>query len=332
MRHKHIVAAALGGLFCAGWAQAADPPPPADPLTVTIQSGDAERFARLWLETGGAPTAEQLERGYLDNASYGVGVFTPHRIENGGKLARVIAANRAVYDRAVRECLPVAKAANADLRSIYLGLAGLLPEAKLPQIYLAFGANNSGGTAGRGAQVLGVEVLCRINPTMAGFRTTLRHFFAHETVHTLQGEGTEKGRATPLLDNVLREGAADFIAYLVTGEVPDPARAAWAAPREAQLWPEFQADVVTAKTADFNSPDRTSPGRAALHRWVANASPEPWKDRPHELGYWLGMRIWQSYFDAAADKRQAVRDMLNWDDPEEVLRRSGYSGGSPAAK
>jgi hypothetical protein len=304
------------------------PPPPADPLTVTIHSEDADRFAALFRETKGALTADQIQRFYLDKGTYGVEVFTPGRIENAAKLARSVAANREGYDRAIRECLPAAKAANADLRSIYLGLAGLLPEAKLPQIYLVFGAGNSGGTAGPGAQVLGVEVLCRISPTMEVFRTTLRHFFAHETVHTLQVEPGDKANATPLLTNVLMEGAADFIAAMVTGEVADPRRVAWATSREADLWREFQADVVTARSIDWNNPDRTSPPRAALHRWVQNASPKPWTDRPHELGYWLGMRIWQSYFDKAPDKRKAIRDMLTWTDPDDVLRRSGYSGGA----
>ena len=173
--------------------------------------------------------------------------------------------------------------------------------------------------------------MCRISPDLDKFRTTLRHFFAHETVHTLQADPGDEGKATPLLTTVLREGAADFIAAMVTGEEADPRRVAWAMPREAELWREFQADVVTAKGLDWKSSDRTAPPRAALHRWVQNAVPEPWTDRPHELGYWLGMRIWQSYFDAAPDKPRAIRDMLNWTDPEEMLRRSGYLGGSAKA-
>lgn len=38
------------------------------------------------------------------------------------------------------------------------------------------------------------------------------------------------------------------------------------------------------------------------------------------------MRIWQSYYENAKDKHQAVRDVIEWDDPEEILRKSGYEG------
>jgi hypothetical protein len=34
------------------------------------------------------------------------------------------------------------------------------------------------------------------------------------------------------------------------------------------------------------------------------------------------MRIWQSYYDAA-DKRQAIRALLDFEDAEAVLKRSG---------
>lgn len=331
-RRTGMTAMMIGGLLLAGAAmaapQVATSPPPADPLTVEVRAEDAERFARLFAATGGKPTAAQLQKDYLDGASYGVSVFTPGRIGDAERLATAIARDPAAYERAIRTCLPAAKAATADLRAIYLALHGLLPDRKLPQIYLVFGAGNSGGTAGPGAQVLGLEVLCAQEDSIEGFRALLRRFFAHETVHTLQRDRASQG-PEPLLTGALEEGAADFIAGIVTGQTPDPQRAAWAAPREVELWAEFQQDMAKTRGVDLGAEPEPKAAVAAYLRWLANYKDAPpgW---PYELGYWVGMRIWQSYYDRATDKRQAIRDMLDFEDAGTMLKRSGYAGGTAA--
>lgn len=304
-------------------AVATSQPSPADPLTATINTADAERFARLFGATNGKPSAEQIEKEYLDGASYGVTVFTPHRIVNATNLAKAVAANPAGYERAIRYCLPRLQQYNTDLRSIYLALHGLLPDQSLPQIYIVFGAGNSGGTAGPNAQVLGLEVICSVSgDTPEGLRTTLRKFFAHETVHTFQIDPTEPQKSF-LLAAVLQEGAADFIASIVTGETPDPQRASWAAQRELTLWTQFKKDLLlTQAPADKSHPKAA---QAAMLRWIENYknAPPGW---PTEVGYWTGMRIWQCYYQAATDKHLAIHDVISWNNSEAILRKSGYSG------
>lgn len=297
-------------------------PASADPLTVTIHIEDVERFAKVLATTNGRPTASDIQKGYLDHPSYGVSVFTPGRIGDAARLANKINADPALYNRAVHECFPRVREATADLRAIYLALHGLLPDQPLPQIYVVIGAGNSGGTAGPGAQVIGLEVLCAENPSPIGFRTALRRFFAHETVHTFQQDitGVEK---SPLLGEALIEGAADFIAALVTGEVPEPDRANWASQREGMLWDQFQKDMpVSLATAQDNPPPEAV---KAVNRWLHNykSAPPGW---PSEAGYWVGMRIWAAYYAAATDKHRAIRDMLKWNDPEVILQKSGYRG------
>jgi len=214
-----------------------------DALTATAHTTDADRFAAVFDAAHGKPTAQALQKGYLDPGSRGVEIFTPNRIRSADNLAATVAAHAELYRRAVDICLPIAKESSAELRAIYLALEGLLGEVDLPEVYIVFGANNSGGTAAPGAQVLGLEVLCRLTETEEAMRKLLRTFYAHETVHALQApEDAEVFRADPLLFAVMREGSADFIARLVTGKVPDRARDAWARPREAFVWREFLKD------------------------------------------------------------------------------------------
>ena len=336
-RQMHLAAAlvlALSSITPTAHAQPAGGPPPsagsvvnagADPLTVRIHVEDVERFATLLSATNARPSAADVQRGYLDHASYGVSVFTPGRIGDAARLADKIRANPDLYRRAVSDCLPRVKAATADLRAIYLALRGLLPDRPLPHIYVVIGAGNSGGTAGPGAQVIGLEVLCRENPSPAGLRTALRRFFAHETVHTFQ-QNISGIEASPLLGEALVEGAADFIAALVTGETPEPERARWALPREKILWAQFVKDMPASLPTARDDP----PAEAveAVNRWLHNygSAPPGW---PGEVGYWVGMRIWTAYYANASDKHRAIADMLTWHDHELILRKSGYRPAIP---
>lgn len=86
----------------------------------------------------------------------------------------------------MRKCLPIVKQTSAELRATYLALHGLFPDKALLRLYLVVGAGNSCGTAGPGAQVVGLEVLCNGAGTSDALRTLARSFYAHETVHVLE--------------------------------------------------------------------------------------------------------------------------------------------------
>lgn len=287
-----------------------------DPLTVDIDATDALRFAKL-MKDGAVPKAADLQRGYLDGAGLGVKIFTPIRIVDAKRLARVVAAEPAMYRNAIRDCLPQLPALRSDLRAIYLAFAGLLPQRPLPPIKVVFGAGNSGGTASAEAQVIGLEVTCSLGSTPEQFRTTMRGFFAHETVHTWQGEPTPEAQADPMLTQSLIEGVADYLASVVTGEVPSLDRDKWAREREAWLWREFERDRQ-AVLADNDSP--------RFKRWFANygTAPEGW---PIEAGYWIGMRIAEAYVERATDKRAAMNELIELRDPVRILTDSGYGSG-----
>ncbi|WP_338242732.1 hypothetical protein [Aurantiacibacter hainanensis] len=292
-----------------------------DALTATIETDDADRFIALWRESGGNPTAEQLQRRYVDAGSRAVEIFTPGRIESGANLAATIAGQPQLYADAIDRCYPWVKAANGELRATYLALSGLLPDKPLPRIAVLFGADNSGGTAAPGMQVLGLEVLCRLAPDEAAFRDRLRSFFAHETVHTLQDIPDEAGQDDPLLAWALAEGGADYVASLVTGRTINPERDAWARANEGMVWREFAADRAILRDPEADVEER----QAAFARWFANAGspPEGW---PSELGYWVGMRIAESHVDRAQDRRAAIRQLLAFDDAGAVLAASDLAG------
>lgn len=300
--------------------------PGVDPLAARIEATDARRFARLFVDSGGQPSASALQSGYLSGAGRGVEIFTPGRIEDAENLSRAVAQEPARYAHAIKTCLPLVEDLTAEMRSIYLGFRGLMPSRPLPAVHVVFGAGNSGGTAAHDAQVLGLEVLCGPETTAEQFRATMREMFAHETVHSWQGEPSTTAQADPLLYYALLEGVPDLIASLVTGSIPTPARDKWARPQEAKLWAQFQTDRETVKAGLRGDGGLSPEARAARDRWFANyrKAPPGW---PHEAGYWVGMRIAEAYLARAADKSAALDVLLKAEDPAAILAASGYPGG-----
>lgn len=290
-----------------------------DPLAAQLHADDARRFARAF--EAGHTSAAQLQAEYLNSASRGIAIFTPGRIRNAEVLAASVAKRSADYAHAISTCLPLVDSLNEELRATYLAYRGLLPELPLPAVYLVFGAGNSGGTAAADAQVLGLEVMCRVGITAEAFRNNMRGMFAHETAHTWQTQPDAEPRDA-LLHAALAEGVPDLLARLVTGRQPSPEREAWARSREAEVWRRFAADRETVLGGEKPAKDQ------AARRWFANYGnkfpdlPEGW---PSELGYWVGMNIAQAYLDKAPDKRAALRELLENRDPAALLRASGYA-------
>lgn len=116
---------------------------------------------------------------------------------------------------------------------------------------------------------------------------------------------------------------ADYLASLVTGEVPHLDRDAWARQRESWLWQEFQRDRKFMISDRDSVRDPLASHR--FRRWFANcaSAPEGW---PCEAGYWVGMRIAESYVARASDKRAAIRELLALQDPAAILKASEYGG------
>ena len=48
------------------------------------------------------------------------------------------------------------------------------------------------------------------------------------------------------------------------------------------------------------------------------------KDKPADLGYYIGYKIAEEYYKNAADKKQAVTDIIEMNDPITFLQKSKY--------
>jgi uncharacterized protein YjaZ len=87
---------------------------------------------------------------------------------------------------------------------------------------------------------------------------------------------------------------------------PDTHLHTYANPRERKLWEEFRQEMN---------------GKSSIN-WLYNGSQA--KDRPADLGYYIGYKICEAYYQNAANKKQAVKDILEIKDSNQFLRASMY--------
>ncbi|WP_373493271.1 DUF2268 domain-containing putative Zn-dependent protease [Aquiflexum sp.] len=195
-----------------------------------------------------------------------------------------------------------------------------LKNFKAPKICFAIGILSTGGTVRDGWLLIGTEMVASDSTTVReGMNGWLKHtlpkkpmileFTAHEMVHTQQrfGPGVVWGHLNHrLLTMTIMEGAADFIAEKVTGTSINVGMYAYGYEHEEQIWKEFSQEMYGNNYS----------------KWLYNGNNS--KDRPADLGYFIGYRICESYYNNAADKEKALNKILKTNNFRKFLKKSGY--------
>jgi uncharacterized protein YjaZ len=296
-----MVCAVLGATTSQGWAADAKA---GDPV---VDIDDVERFYRLYDSVQGHPSAEQLQRDYLDAGSEGLHHFAKARRVTGEAIAANLAKNPQAYIDAKR-CMEVLPDTRNRLRASLRKLVELYPEARLPTVTIAVGRGKPVGTASAGTGVqIGLEALCATDWLNPDLEDRFVHVIAHEYVHVQQVPAFVETEQATVLESALMEGAAEFVGELISGEVAYLHLKQNTKGQELAIETKFQADMDKRDLSD----------------WIYNSKP----GNPGDLGYWVGYRIVKSYYQNASDKRQALRDIIGLQDARAFLARSGWRPG-----
>lgn len=288
--------------------------PAADPRTARFITEDIPRFWQAWDAAGGPPDAATLQRLYLGPGSPGLEDFTRLRIQDAERLARTVAA-AADYYRALRPASLAIDAQLPAMRAAFVRLEAAYPAAVFPDVYFLIGRMNSGGTTSERALLIGVDMygrgpgvpldgLSAWHQAVIGASSDLPTIVAHELMHYQQAP--ETGQADLLAASV-REGMADWFAELISGRHINAAAHHWGLANECALWREFEPRMHGTEYDGF----LYDGGRS--------------RDRPADLGYFIGYRIVAAYMARARDPRVAYREVLGGLPARELLARSGYA-------
>jgi uncharacterized protein YjaZ len=198
------------------------------------------------------------------------------------------------------------------MRAAFTKFKSIYPDAVFPDVYFLVGAANSGGTTGGSGLLIGAEMYGKtqatdINELPVWLRSVLSSvdqmpgIVAHESCHYNQHYPAQKS----LLAKSIQEGSCDFIGELVSGQNINERLKDYARTHDAEIWRDFKAEM--------DKPD--------FSNWIYNGSRS--KDKPGDLGYYVGYLISRAYYQKAIDKKQAVRDILNIKDIKQFYEASG---------
>jgi hypothetical protein len=277
--------------------------------TPSIHIEDVSRFFAIYDAAAGQPSAEQLQRDYLDRGSEGLGHFAKMRRITGARIADTLAKEPQIYSSAKR-CMEVLPRVRERVTVALRTLIQLYPQAKLPPVTIAVGRGKPVGVGSpvTGIQI-GLEALCSTEYMHPNVEDRFVYVIAHEYAHVQQYQQLVDKEHPTVLEGSLMEGAAELTAELIAGSVSNIAQAAMTKGREREIETAFLADV-----------DKTD-----VSAWLYNST----REKSGDLGYWVGYRIAKTYYQRAADKQQALREILEMTDPKALLAKSGWYPGIP---
>lgn len=198
-------------------------------------------------------------------------------------------------------------------------LQASIPNYKIPDICFAIGCFRGGGTTKKDLILIGSEIaLADSTMDCSEFKGWLKTLLsksdgniaaliAHESIHCQQKHGQNR----TLLSLALQEGTADFLPELILHTNINQITKKYGIEHECDLWKEFKPHI------DDND----------ISKWLFNSSES--YNRPADLGYFIGMRICEAYYNKQTDKNKAITDLLDRSKYLQVLQQSGYSGNCP---
>jgi hypothetical protein len=280
---------------------------PAQSAETMIHTDDVDLFYKVYDAADGHPTAEQLQRDYLDAGSEGLHNLAKLRNVSGVRIADTLSKHPELYVKA-RGCTAALPRVRERVEVALRNLVRLYPQARTPPVTIAVGRGKPVGVGSpvTGLQI-GLEALCSAEWMNPNVEDRFVHVIVHEYAHVQQVRELVDDEHPTVLGRSLIEGAAEFVAALTSGKTGYAHFDALTKGREREIETAFVADV-----------DQTE-----LSRWVDNSTME----KGNDLGYWVGYRICKAYYRRATDKRQALREILELSDPHAFLAKSGWQPG-----
>ena len=256
---------------------------------------------------------------YFKKGSVGLREFVSKKIGSSCNLVTAIEAAPKYY-AALRPQSAKVESYKPQMLASFKKLKEIHPDAVFPNVYFVVGRMNTGGHATFKGLLIGVDMygktddasLAELNnwqKKVVGKVERIPFIVAHELIHYQQRNAHLTalfGGEVSLLGKALSEGSADFLGELIAGDNENPHLHEYGNPREKQLWLEFRKEM--------NGNDASN--------WLYQGDRA--KDKPADLGYYVGYKIVESYYNKSTDKKQAIKDILEIKDFNAFLVASGY--------
>lgn len=285
-----------------------------DPGNCTFHYQDVSNFITAFNKSknnwAGAPS--NFYKDYFSKASKALFFYQKFKIQSSSHLFAYRVEDKKNYFESILPNLQQLQTQEQLLREYFYKFEALYPEAIFPDVYFMVGCFNAGGTSSPFGLIIGAEMHTMMKDSdLTNFnnweKAVVRDFSnlplitLHELVHIQQNDHYQN-----LLGNAIYEGAADFISTLVCGSHINQHVHDWANSHEKEVWADFEKEMFGTNAQN----------------WIGNADRAT--DKPADLGYYVGFKICESYYQKEADKQKAIKDILTIQDWNDFYLKSGY--------
>jgi hypothetical protein len=263
-----------------------------------------------------------FQKTYLNRATNGLKDFIDAREFTAEKFVNAVSMMPKFYNSIRKNTLKIKDIVD-NLNGLVVNFKKIYPQFKEKKICFAIGIVNTGGTISDNFLLIGTEISASNKNvdlsefTNEAFRKVLergndviqkiKNIVAHEYVHTQQNiEISKNAIKCNLLSSVIQEGMCDFIGELISGDQINKVAQEYGDAHEKELWIEFKNELCNQN----------------VNNWLYNY--ESVKDKPADLGYYIGYQISKEYYKNMTDKKQAIYNILNINDPITFLQKSKY--------
>lgn len=259
------------------------------PLNAKFITTDYDNFWEQFDKIGVSTVNPFVE--YLENASDGLKPFVGYL--NVDSLYQTVLRRKDDYLKS-RPIIAEIDKEKKKVQASYAAMKYWYPSAKFPPVYFVVGMFTSGGTVSENGLLIGSEMLKSLDG--------LDGLISHELIHYQQNISGDDN----LLKQAIIEGTADFLGELISGEHINMIPYNYGNEHEEELCQEFVSVMLKDDYTD----------------WLYGTSGKD--DRPNDLGYWIGYKIAEAYFNKQKDKKKGISDILNIENPLEFTKESGY--------
>ena len=288
-----------------------------NPSNVHISTSDVSNFWHAYGLAITRPVAEWediFRREYFNKRSQGLEDYFVTKIRSEANFVRTLQRLPKFYAGIRDNSLAVAGNL-PEIKKSFRRLKALYPQAKFPDIYFVVGQLTSGGTSTSTGLLLGSEMFSAGSTTTVdelgpwersavGVSSSVPGLVAHEIIHFEQVASGDNR----LLAAALTEGAADFMGAMISGKSLNDTLRTYGDSHEAELWRSFSEEMNGTN----------------LSRWLYQGDQHP-PGVPADLGYYVGRKICEAYYQRAKDKKIAIRELVEMRDATKILQGSGYA-------
>ncbi len=281
-----------------------------DPEKIKFIYDDLHNFLKAFkMINDGADLAETLKKEYLDKASPGLKNY----MEDVGFELKDFVERFEKYRKSylsLPELPGLLVSQENNIRKALQNMKKIFPKPVFIPIYYIVGI--SGGLHAEPSEV-GIRLAFSRSPS-SDHLADLKLTIIHELIHVQQflAIGIEEYHSIyedkqSLLAVSIREGVAEYLTHLITGEYSKKEVYEYIKKDEKNIWERFKEEMHNREFGD----------------WLFSKPKDP--GQPRDLGYMMGALIVESYYENAADKKKAIDEILKVTDYKEFLERSRYA-------